>query len=60
MPGALFLCSAIFLYGWGALDLVRLAVAAAMHVVVGWVYLFASPFCMPRHPLAVVKANPFA
>ncbi len=60
MPGALFLCAAIFLYGWGALDLVRLAVAAAMHVVVGWVYLFASPFCMPRHPVAVMKANPFA
>jgi hypothetical protein len=60
MPGALFLCAAIFLYGWGALDLVRLAVAATVHVVMGWVYLFASPFWLPRHPAAVVKANPFA
>jgi hypothetical protein len=60
MPGALLLCAAIFLYGWGALDLVRLAVAAAVHVVMGWVYLFASPFWLPRHPAAVMKANPFA
>ena len=60
MPGALFMCAAIFLYGWGALDLVRLAVAAAVHWVMGWVYLFASPFCLPRHPAAAAKANPFA
>jgi len=60
MPGALFLCAAILLYGLGALDLVRLAVAAGVHWVIGWVYLFASPFWLPRHPAAAVKANPFA
>jgi hypothetical protein len=60
MPGALFLCAAIVLYGCGTLDLVQFAVAFAAHVVVGWVYLFASPFWLPRHPGAVAKANPFA
>lgn len=60
MPGALFLCAAILLYGWGALDLVRLIVAAAVHWMIGWVYLFASPFWLPRHPATVVKSNPFA
>ena len=60
MPGTMFLCAAIFLYGWGTLDLVQLAVAGATHVVMGWVYLFVSPFWLPRHPAAVVKANPFA
>ena len=60
MPGAVFMCAAIFLYGWGTLDLVQLAVAGAVHVVMGWVYLFASPFWLPRQPAAVVKANPFA
>ena len=46
MPGALLMCAAIFLYGWGALDLVRLAVAAAVHLVVGWVYLIRQPLVL--------------
>ena len=50
MPGALLMCAAVCLYGWGALDLVRLAVAGAVHLVMGWVYLFISPLCLPRHP----------
>ena len=46
MPGALLLCAAIVLYGWGALDLVRLAVAGAVHLVMGWVYLIVSPLLL--------------
>jgi hypothetical protein len=60
MPGALFLCAAIFLYGWGALDLVRLAVATAVHLVMSWIYLIVSPLCSPRRPAAAAKENPFA
>src|ERR1019366_7853290 len=60
MPGALFLCAAIFLYGWGALDLVRLSVATAVHVVMSWIYLIVSPLCSPRRPAAAAKENPFA
>jgi len=60
LPGALFMAAVIVLYGCGALDLVRLAVAAGVHWVIGWVYLFASLGCLPRHPAAEVKANPFA
>jgi hypothetical protein len=59
MPGALFMCAVVFLYGYGAVDPVRLAVAGALHLVMGWVYLIGSPLCMPRHPAAAVKANPF-
>ena len=59
MPGALLMCAAILTYGWGAFDLVRLAVAGAVHVMVGWVYLVISPLCLPRHPMASAKANPF-
>ena len=59
MPGALFICAVVFLYGCGALDLVRLAVAGVLHLVMGWVYLIISPWCLPRHPAAAVKANPF-
>lgn len=60
MPGALLMCVAVFLYGWGGLDPVRLAMAAAVHVVMGWVYLFTSPLCRSGHPaVAAAKENPF-
>ena len=60
MPGALFMCAVVFLYGCCVMDLVGLAVAGALHLVISWVYLIISPLCLPRHPEAVAKANPFA
>ena len=60
LPGALLLTAAVFLYGSGAFDLIRLAVAGAAHLVIGWVYLIASPLRAPPHPAAAaVKENPF-
>jgi hypothetical protein len=59
MPGALVLSGAIVLYGWGALDIVRLTVAAALHLVLGWVYVFISPLRLPRQAVATAKENPF-
>jgi hypothetical protein len=61
MPGALLMCVAVFLYGCGVLDPVRLAVAGTVHVVIGWVFLFAGPLCRPWYPVVMaVKENPFA
>lgn len=61
MPGALVLTAAIFLYGVSMLDFVRLGICAALHFVIGWIYLFASPLFLPRHPAApIIKGNPFA
>ena len=60
MPGALLMCAAVCLYGWGALDLLRMAVTGAVHLVIGWVYLFISPLRLPRHPDQALKENPFA
>ena len=60
MPGALLMCAALCMYGWGALDLVRLAVIAGAHVMLGWVYLFTSPLFLPRRPAPVLEGNPFA
>jgi hypothetical protein len=48
MPGALLLTLAIVLYGGGALDLVRLGVFGALHLLVGWVYVVISPLSLPR------------
>lgn len=60
MPGALLMCAAVLLYGTGALDIVRLMLAAAVHLVVGWFYLLASPLRLARQPVAGAKENPFA
>ncbi|MGA2867334.1 MAG: hypothetical protein ABSF95_22895 [Verrucomicrobiota bacterium] len=61
MPGALLLTVAILVYGLGALDLIELAVAAAGHIVLGWLYLFASSLSLPRHPATpAAPLNPFA
>lgn len=60
MPGALVLIAAILAYGLGAWDLVRLAAAGGAHLVIGWVYLVASPLGLARHPEARTPAgNPF-
>jgi len=60
MPGAFLMCAAILMYGFGAFDLVRLGVAGALHLIVGWIYLGVSPFCLSRHPTTTAKVNPFA
>lgn len=60
MPGALLMCGAMVLYGCGAFDLVRLAIAGAAHLVIGWVYLCLSPLRLPQHEMATsAKENPF-
>jgi len=61
MPGALLLTLGVLLYGLSVLDLVRLGLCAAVHFVVGWIYLFVSPLFLPRHPsIQALKGNPFA
>jgi hypothetical protein len=60
MPGTLFLTAAIITYGLGLLDLLRLAMACAVHLVIGWVFVALSPLAAPRDPAAApVKGNPF-
>jgi hypothetical protein len=61
MPGALVLTAAIFFYGVGVLDFVRLGICVGMHFVIGWIYLLASPLFLPQHPaVTVIKGNPFS
>jgi len=60
MPGALFHVVAIIFYGLGALDLLRLVMAAALHIVVGWIYLFVGALSLPKNPaVASLNPNPF-
>ena len=60
MPGAIFFTLAILLYNFGALDLVRLAVAAGSHIIVGWVYVVAGVISSSRQQgIAAEKKDPF-
>ena len=59
MPGALLFTAVILCYGLQALDLVHLAAAAGLHLVVGWLYVCFSPFYCPKHPAAAGVTNPF-
>ncbi len=60
MPGALFMSGALLLYGMGALDLVRLLFAGAVHLAIGWAFLVAGLLFLPRLPgVESAKANPF-
>jgi hypothetical protein len=60
MPGALLLSVALFFYGLGTLDLIRLMAAAVVHLVLGWVYLSLGALAQPRIREAQdERANPF-
>ena len=61
LPGALFVTSAIVLYGLQVLDLVRLLIFWGLHLVIGWIYLVAAPFALPKiRSAATAKQNPFS
>jgi len=59
MPGAFVMLVAIFFYGIGQLDLVQMGFALALHILMGWVYVGAGTFCVPRIGVAGLAANPF-
>ena len=58
MPGALLLSTALVLYELGVFDLVRFCFVLAMHLVIGWIYIFISPMFLNRAQPAAEK-NPF-
>ena len=61
MPGALFLTAGIVAYGFGWMDLIRLGGMFGLHFIVGWIYLFITPYFCPRKTAAnKVGENPFA
>lgn len=59
MPGAIVMGASILLYEFGLLDLVSLAFVGAGHMVVGWIYLFASAPFLKRTPETMQAKNPF-
>ena len=48
LPGALLIAAGIVLYGLGIVNLLQLLCIWIAHVPVGWAYLAAAPFRLPR------------
>jgi len=60
LPGALFMAGCIMLYGLAHLDLFRLGLGWAVHLAMGWIYLFWGTLCVPKVAVEeAIKANPF-
>lgn len=60
MPAAFLMTGALVAYGLGIFDLLGLLIVAGAHVVVGWIYVGASPWFVPRRiDTPPLKANPF-
>ncbi len=57
MPGACLVIGATVLYSLTVIDLVRFGFFIIFHLVVGWIYIFASIWCLPK--MKVMKSNPF-
>jgi hypothetical protein len=50
----------ILLYGLGLIDLLRFLLLWSLHLVVGWIYVIASPLRLPRASDAKpIAGNPF-
>ncbi len=58
LPGAALVIIGLVMYGLGGFDLVQFGFAFAMHLVIGWIYLFVSPLFLNRILPAEPK-NPF-
>ncbi|MSU27031.1 MAG: hypothetical protein EXS27_03830 [Pedosphaera sp.] len=60
LPGAWIFAMGLVLYGLEWLPLLGLLLVTAVHLVVGWIYLFFAPFFLPRVPSQFATvANPF-
>jgi hypothetical protein len=60
IPGAVIMLVTIALYRAGALDVVRFLFGAGLHFIVGWGYLIAAVFFLPRSGSAeCARVNPF-
>ncbi len=61
IPGALIMTLAILLYGFHLLNLLGLLVAAALHIVVPWLYVFGTIKHIPRVNAILPRGkNPFS
>jgi hypothetical protein len=59
-PGSLLMTFAVLLYGWQAIDLVKLSFFWLAHLVIGWIYVGGGVWARPRLFPRLTERNPFA
>jgi hypothetical protein len=59
LPGAVMMAGAMLLYGWNVIDLVGLSFFAAVHTLLGWIYLAGGACKVTRLFPEESKRNPF-
>lgn len=60
LPGALLMTVAVFLHATRHLPLLGLGIILGIHLVVGWLYVFWTPFLLPKRTAKFSTAsNPF-
>lgn len=59
LPGGLLLALGVFLFDFGALDLIQFGLVFCAHLVLGWVYLFVGLLFLPHQAPRAVRKNPF-
>jgi len=60
LPGALLVAGGLFLYGFGVIDLLRFGLIYVLHLVAGLVFVFTSPFFLPKIFRGKPEGNPFS
>jgi hypothetical protein len=59
IPGACLMAGAFLLYAFGAIDFFQFGLLYLLHVVAGWIFVFTSPFFLPKLEAVPETKNPF-
>jgi hypothetical protein len=59
IPGACLMAGALLLYALGAIDFFQFGLLYLLHIVAGWIFVFTSPFFLPKLEAAPAAKNPF-
>lgn len=59
IPGACLMAGAFLLYAFGAIDFFQFGLLYLLHIVAGWLFVFTSPFFLPKIVETPSTQNPF-
>ena len=59
IPGACLMSGAFLLYAFGAVDFFQFGLLYLLHIVAGWIFVFTSPFFLPKLQAVPAATNPF-
>lgn len=53
------MAGAFLLYAFGAVDFFQFGLLYLLHIVAGWIFVFTSPFFLPKLQATPATSNPF-